>query len=226
MSKSTKGLSSQTSPRLLVIDANAVYREGVRAIVARAERFELCDDLPKEESPAHLVERHKPDLVLIEPFEEGRDGVLLIKDLTARFPKLPLLVVSQKPEEVYAERILRAGASGYWMKSGASEELIRSIETVLSGELYFSPRVAHLAVRTLLDAPRWNDSPTGGLTDRELHVYGLIGAGFGPGRIAGDLGLSRKTVETYQDRIKTKLGYLDAKELRDGARTWLDSVSA
>jgi DNA-binding NarL/FixJ family response regulator len=68
--------------------------------------------------------------------------------------------------------------STYWMKSGASEELIRSIETVLSGELYFSPRVAHLAVRTLLDAPRWNDSPTGGLTDRELHVYGLIGAGF------------------------------------------------
>jgi DNA-binding NarL/FixJ family response regulator len=225
MSKLAKRRSAQAAARLLFIDANAVYREGIRAIIARADRLKLCDDLPTEESPADLVERHKPDLLLIEPFEEGRDGVLLIKDLAARFPKLRILVVSQKPEDVYAERILRAGASGYWMKSGASEELIRSIDAVLSGELYVSPRVAYLAVRTLLDAPRWNDSPTGGLTDRELHVYGLIGAGFGPGRIAGDLGLSRKTVETYQDRIKTKLGYQDARELRAGARTWLDSVN-
>ena len=226
MSKSEKDRSFQAPARLLVVDANAVCREGVRAIIARDDRFELCDDASKEEGAAGLVERHKPDLLLIEPFEEGRDGMLLIKDLAGRFQKMRILVVSQKPEEVYAERILRAGASGYWMKSGASEELIHSIETVLSGELYVSPRVAYLAVRKLLDAPRWNPTPIGGLTDRELHVYGLIGAGFGPGRIAGDLGLSRKTVETYQDRIKTKLGYNDARELRDGARTWLDSVSA
>jgi AmiR/NasT family two-component response regulator len=80
MSKQEKRRSPHAAARLLVIDANAVYREGVRAIIARADRFELCDDLPKDESPAHLVERHKPDLVLIEPFEEERDGVLLIKE--------------------------------------------------------------------------------------------------------------------------------------------------
>ncbi len=226
MSKPAKGCSSQAPARLLVVDANAVCCEGIRAIIARDDRFELCDEASKEESALGLIERHKPDLLLIEPFGDGRDGVLLIKELAGRFQKVRILAVSQKPEEVYAERILRAGASGYWMKSGASEELIRSIETVLSGELYVSPRVAYFAIRKLVDSPRSNCTPIGGLTDRELHVYGLIGAGFGPGRIAGDLGLSRKTVETYQDRIKTKLGYHDARELRDGARTWLDSVSA
>lgn len=223
MSSPPRSRPSQARSRLLIVDVNAVCREGIRAIVARDSRFELCDDTSRGEGVADLVKRHHPHLLLLEPFGEGRDGVLLIKDLVARFPKLRILAVSQKPEEVYAERILRAGASGYWMKSGTSEELIRSIETVLSGELYVSSRVAFLAVHKLVNAPRSNRTPFGGLTDRELHVYGLIGAGFGPGRIAEDLGLSRKTVETYQDRIKIKFDYHDAKELRDGARKWFDS---
>lgn len=226
VSKPPRTRSSQARARLLIVDANALCREGLRAIIARDDRFELCDDASNGESAADLLKRHRPDLLLIEPFGEGRDGVLLIKDLAGRFQKVRILAVSEKPEEVYAERILRAGASGYWMKRGAGEELIRSIETVLSGELYVSLRVAYLAVHRLVDAPRLSGAPIGGLTDRELHVYGLIGAGHGPGRIAGDLGLSRKTVETYQDRIKTKLGYRDARELRDGARMWFDSLNA
>jgi len=227
MSKLAKGRSPQAPARLLVVDANEVCREGIRAIIARDGRFKLCDGASKKlESVAALVAQQQPDLLLIEPFEEERDGVLLIKDLALRFQNVRILVVSHKPEEIYAERILRAGASGYWMKNGASEELVHGIETVLSGELYVSPRVANLAMRKLLHSPRWSGTAIGGLTDRELHVYGLIGAGFGAGRIAGDLGLSRKTVETYQDRIKTKLGFQDARELREAARTWLGSVSA
>ena len=80
-----------------------------------------------------------------------------------------------------------------------------------------------LAVRKLVDAPRSDASPVGGLTDRELHVFGLIGVGHGPGRIAEQLGISRKTVETYQEHIKIKLCYPNAKELRDGARRWFDT---
>ena len=225
MSKPPRSRSSPARARLLVVDANAVCREGIRAIIARADRFDLCQDASNGENAADLLKRHKPDLLLIDPFGEGRDGVFLIKDLAGRFQKVRILAVSQQPEEVYAERILRAGAGGYWMKKGTSEALVRGIDTVLSGELCVSARVAYLAVHRLLGAPRSNHTPVSGLTDRELHVYGLIGAGFGPGRIAGDLGLSRKTVETYQDRIKTKLGYHDASELRNGARTWFDSVN-
>ena len=226
MSRPPRSPSSTARARLLIVDVSALCREGIRAIIGRDRRFEVCEHTHNGERVANLVQRHNPDLLLIEPFGEGRDGVLLIKELAARFRQMRILGVSEKPEEVYAERILRAGASGYWMKSGASEELVRSIETVLSGELYVSPRIAFLAVHKLVDAPRSNATPIGGLTDRELHVFGLIGAGLGAGRIAEDLGLSRKTVETYQDRIKTKLDYHDAVQLRDGARRWFDSLNA
>ena len=224
MSKLPRTPLSKTRARLLVVDANTVCREGIRAIISRDNRFEVCEHTDNRKTVADLVSQHNPDLLLIDPFAERRDGLLLIKELAGRFRQMHILVVSQQPEEVYAQRILHAGASGYWMKSGPGEELIRSIETVLAGELYVSPRVAFLAVHKLVDSPQSNRTLPAGLTDRELHVFSLIGAGIGPGRIAGDLGLSRKTIETYQDRIKLKLGYHDARELRDGARRWFDSL--
>lgn len=214
----------RTRTRLLIIDSNEVSNEGLRAILNRDGRFEFCDPTEGKKTMAELLKLHYPELLLIEPFHHGGDGVLLIKGLAANFPKTRILVVSQKPEDIYAERILRAGARGYWMKSGSCEELIHAVETVLSGELYVSPRLALMAVHRLVEAPRSDISPIGGLTDRELHVFGLIGAGHGTGRIAAELGISRKTVETYQEHIKVKLGYSDASELREGARRWVESL--
>jgi DNA-binding NarL/FixJ family response regulator len=95
---------------------------------------------------SELVERHHPDLLVVEPFFGYHDGIFLLKQLAARFPKTRILAVSRQPEEIYAEGALRAGASGYWMKTGTREELIRAIDTVLKGELswmiimcYFEP---------------------------------------------------------------------------------------
>lgn len=213
-------------PRLLVIDANTVCREGLTAIVGRDGRFEICKYTYKGESAAKLVNQHRPDLLLIEPFGDGLEGVWLIKGLSEEFQSTRIIAVSQRPEEVFAERILRAGASGYWMKNGGETELISCIETVLSGQIYVSSRVALYAVHRLVAGERSRSNLVGGLTDRELHVFGLIGNGMGPGRIAGDLNLSRKTIETYQERIKLKLGYGDAGQLRAGARRWVESIGA
>jgi DNA-binding NarL/FixJ family response regulator len=224
MAKISPEPAIRTRARLLMIDLTTISCEGIRAIVGRDGRFELTEYEHGQASAVKLLKRHKPDLLLIEPFAEGRDGVLLIKELVARFPRTRILAISLKPEQIYAERILRAGASGYWMKSGTSEELLCAIETILSGELYVSQRVAFLAVRKLVDVPRSNHTSIGGLTDRELHVFGLLGAGHGAGQIAGELGISRKTVETHQEHIKTKLSYRDARALHDGARRWHDSL--
>jgi DNA-binding NarL/FixJ family response regulator len=208
-------------PQLLVADDSMVAREGIAAIIGRDLHYPLCGLATDQQTLTELLEKHKPDLLLIEPFLGNRDGIFFIKELAKRFPETRILAVSRQPEEVYAERALRAGASGYWMKTGTREELIHAIEIVLSGELYVSPRVALRAVHEVVEHPAAHPSAPD-LTDRELHVFALTGAGFGTSRIAQELGISTKTVETYFEHIKLKLGYADADALHQGAREWFE----
>ena len=213
--------SASQRPRIVVADDSTVAREGIAAIIRRDLCYTLCGLATDQRATIELVEKHQPDLLLIEPFIGNCDGIFLLKELAGRFPRTRILVTSKRSEETYAERALRAGASGYWMKTRTREELVRAIETVLSGELYVSPAVALLAVHKLTDHsaahPRAAD-----LTDRELHVFALSGAGFGTSRIAKELGISPRTVETYHEHIKLKLGYADADALHQGARQWFE----
>lgn len=208
-------------PCVLVADDSTVAREGIAAIIRRDLRYALCGLATDQRTLNELLEQHKPDLLLLEPFLGNRDGIFLLKELAARFSETRILAVSRQPEEIYAERALRAGASGYWMKTGTREELIHAIETILAGELYVSPRIALRAVHKVVDHPAANPNGSN-LTDRELHVFALSGAGFGTSRIAQELGISPKTVETYQEHIKVKLGYPDAHALHQGAREWFE----
>ena len=216
--KAVRNAISSRSPRIVVADDSTVAREGTAAII-RDLPCALCGLSADQRTTSKLLEQHHPDLLLIEPFFGNRDGFFFLKELAGRFPETRILVVSKQQEEIYAERALRAGASGYWVKSGTREELVHAIETVLAGELYVSPGVALVAVHRLIENPA-SFRHASNLTDRELHVFGLIGTGFGTSRIAKELGISPRTVETYHEHIKLKLGYPDADALRRGAREW------
>jgi DNA-binding NarL/FixJ family response regulator len=212
------------SPRagraLLSLTTATVAREGIAAIIRRDLRYALCGLATDQRTMIEVLEQHQPDLLLIEPFLGNRDGISVIKELAARFSRLRILAISRQPEEIYAERALRAGASGYWMKTQPREELIHAIEAIVAGELYVSRAVALRAIHNVVDRPTTHPNPPN-LTDRELHVFALIGAGFGTSRIAKELGISPRTVETYFEHIKLKLGYSDAHALHQGARDWL-----
>jgi len=216
----TAAISSR-KPRILVADNSAVAREGIAAIIRRNLRYTLCASAVDPHMTIELLEQHKPDVLLLELFLGSCDGLFLIKELADRFPETRILVISKQPEEVFAERALRAGASGYWMKTGTCEELIHAIETVIAGELYVSSGIALVAVHKLIENPAAYRHASN-LTDRELHVFGLIGAGFGTNRIAQELGISPRTVETYDEHIKIKLGYPNADALHRGAREWFE----
>jgi len=216
--KAVRNAISSRSPRIVVADDSTVAREGTAAII-RDLPYSLCGLATDQQTTGELLEQHQPDLLLIEPFLGNRDGIFFLKDLVTRFPNTRIVVISRQPEEVYAQRALRAGASGYWMKTGTREELIRAIEIVLAGELYVSPRVALHVLHEVVEHPTAHSNAFN-LTDRELHVFALTGAGFGTRRIAEELGISPKTVETYYEHIKLKRGYTDAEALHQGAREW------
>ena len=159
---------------------------------------------------------YKRQVLLLEPFLEGRDGIRWIKDLASEFPRTRILVVSRQCERIYAERALHAGAAGYWMKNGSPEALLRALETVAAGEIYLSPAITSLAVQKFA-LRETLPSGIGVLSDRELAIFGLIATEQGVGHIAKRLGISRTTVETHCQRIKIKLGYANAMALRRGA---------
>ena len=208
-------------PSVVIADDSTVAREGLVAIIRRDLGYTVCGLATDERATRELTEKHQPDLLVIEPFLGHHDGIFLLKQITARFPQARILAVSRQPEEIYAERALRAGASGYWMKTSTQKELIRAIDTVLAGELYVSPRIALRAVHEVVNRPAAHPKAPN-LTDRELHVFALSGAGLGTSRIAQELGISPKTVETYHEHIKLKLGYRNAGALRRGAQEWFE----
>jgi DNA-binding NarL/FixJ family response regulator len=187
-----------------------IVRIGLANIISAVSQLIVCAATGDYDEVDDLVERHQPHLMIVEPFHENRDGIMWVKELTARFPQTKILVASSKAEAMYAERALRAGASGYWMKSGTASGLLQAVESVLSGELYVSPRIVLAAVHKLVGRPGKGPGELAVLTDRELHVFALIGAGHGVGRIAQQLGISRKTVDAHCEHIKLKLGYRDA----------------
>jgi DNA-binding NarL/FixJ family response regulator len=195
--------------RVVVVGDTAISREGMAAILSRDSRFVVCASVVQRECTENVRDLHHPDLLLFEPFLESGDDSSGINDIAMRFPHTRILVVSRHAEGVYAERALRAGASGYFVKSGTADEFLHAAATAVSSQLRVSSPVAT------------TNSNLSNLSNRELEVFSLIALGHGVGRIAQQLGISRKTVETHCEHIKQKLNYRDAKALKHGAREML-----
>jgi DNA-binding NarL/FixJ family response regulator len=206
--------------RVVVVGDTCISEEGMAAIIERDKRYHVCGHAHGFYDADELIRKHQPDVLLIEPFFGERDGIRWIEDLAKEFPATRILIVSRQSEQIYAERALHAGAAGYWMKSGSAQELLRAVETVAQGKIYVSPLITSLAVQKFAHGGELHEG-LDSLSNRELAIFALIAAGQGVGRIATDLGISRKTVESHCANIKEKLGYPSAEALRHGARELL-----
>jgi len=200
-----------------------LVRVGLAQIISAASSFVVCAATGDYDDVPELLERHRPHVMIVEPFHKSQDGIRWIKEVAGEFPQTKILVASSSAEVTYAERTLRAGAAGYWMKTSSADELLRAIDTVLTGEVYVSPVITSLALRKFAgdrNVPPGLDV----LSNREMAVFTLIAAEHGIGQIAKELGISRKTVESHCEHIKFKLGYPDVEALRRAARELLGTA--
>jgi DNA-binding NarL/FixJ family response regulator len=213
---------SKKKTRVIIVEDHPVVCHGLRQLIGGQPDL-ACIGVADNTSDAKLlVQKLKPDLVLLDMRLKSGDTLELIKSLRVEDPEIKTLVLSQCDEFIFAERALRAGACGYIMKENAMDEVMRAVRKVLAGELYFSERVAAAAlIRTLREKPSSSRAGVESLTDREVQVFQLLGASYRVREIAEQFHLSHKTIETYCEKIKRKLSLHNAAELRQFAQKWV-----
>ena len=207
---------------VFVIDDHPIVREGLTQLINREPDLTVCGTAEDIYEALKAMQTLKPDIALADISLKGADGIELIKNLKIRMPALPVLVLSIHDESIYAPRALRAGARGFIMKQEATENVLLALRRVLSGEIYLSKRMANKKLQQFVGAPGTAQKfSIDRLSDRELEVFRLIGQGHGTRRIAEELRLSVKTVESYREHIKEKMTLSDASELVQHAIQWL-----
>jgi DNA-binding NarL/FixJ family response regulator len=222
--KQRQNTTFENKKRVFIVDDHPVVRDGLITLINHQQDLKVCGEAGEAAQALKSISELKPDVVIVDIGLKNSDGIELTKSIKARYPRLPVIVLSIHDESVYAERALRAGAQAYLMKEVVSENIIIAIRTVLSGEIYVSNTMGKKLLRKLaVGKVNTIIAPIDSLSDRELEIFRLIGKGYKPSRIAQSMHLSVKTVETYRARIKEKLNLTDASELLRYAIEWVSS---
>jgi DNA-binding NarL/FixJ family response regulator len=212
--------------RVLLVDDHPIVRQGLALLIDREGDLSVCGEAEGSHAAYHAIETLHPDIVVLDISLSGPDGLDVLKEIRMKRADLPVLILSMHDESIYAERAMRAGANGYIMKQEATEKVLIAIRRILQGDVYLSDRLTRTMLQQFVrgTAPA-KSSPLVNLTDRELEVFRLIGEGHGTRRIADELHLSVKTIESYQAHIKEKLALRNARELVQHAIEWTVNLS-
>jgi len=190
--------------KILIADDHAIVREGLKQILSGISDIAVAGEASDGHQALERVRAGDYDLVLLDIAMPGMNGLDVLKQLKIERPDLPVLMLSMYPEEQYAVRTLRAGASGYLTKESAPEELISAIRRACKGGRYVTASLAEkLALHLQGDTGR---PPHELLSDREYQVVALIASGRTVSEIASELSLSVKTVSTHRIRALEKMG--------------------
>jgi DNA-binding NarL/FixJ family response regulator len=199
--------------RILIVDDHPLMREGLRGTINREPDLVVCGEVENADQAVDAVQRLAPDLALVDITLPGKNGLELVKDIKAIHPRLVILAISMHDESLYAERMLRAGAAGYFTKQQPPDELIKAIRQVLDNHLYVSKEVSESLLRRFSSQPQANRSPMEILTDREFEIFELIGEGKSLEEIARLLHIASKTVSVHSANIRKKLNLHSTAQL-------------
>ncbi|MEO8428857.1 MAG: response regulator transcription factor, partial [Verrucomicrobiota bacterium] len=221
-----KGRLSDRTARVLIVDDCPIVRFALRGIIEGAEDMICCGEAESSAATQAVASKHPPDLVLLELWLAEGICLDLVGWLKQQLPQTAIMILSASGDPIYVQRALGAGADGYLTKRETTDQILNGIRSVLDGQPYLSPNLrAALCRNLLLEKSADRRDPAAALTNRELHVFQLIGAGNPTREIAAILGLSSKTVETHRENIKFKLGVKGAAALVHAATRWLRAQS-
>ncbi len=193
------------------MDDHTVVRQGLRHVLADEFRRAEFGEARNAQEALNRVWKDKWDVVVLDITMPGRSGLEVLREIKHSKPKLPVLVLSMHPEDQFAVRVLKSGASGYMTKESASEELVGAVKKVVQGGRYVSPSLAEKMAMYLTVDPK--KKPHENLSDREFQVMRLIASGKTVREIAEENSLSVKTVRTYRQRIFEKMSLKRNAEL-------------
>jgi len=198
--------------RILIADDHALIRRGLKQILLEEYPSAIIEEVNDAEGVIKKIISNEWNIIICDISMPGRSGLDVVQEVKQAFPKLPVLILSNHPEEQYAVRVLKAGAAGYLSKDAATEELVKAVQQVLQGRKYISP---FLAERIAEDLGNNNSdkAPHEFLSDREFEVFKLIASGEAVSKIAEKLSLSSTTVSTYRFRILIKMNLKTNAEL-------------
>jgi DNA-binding NarL/FixJ family response regulator len=190
--------------RIVIADDHALVRKGLRQLIVETE-LTVVGEAASGDELLTVLRSGPVDVVVLDLSLGVRSGLDLLKHIKSEFPTLPVIILSMHPEDLFAVRALRSGASGYVEKNSAPEELLRAIRRVASGGTYVSSQVGE---KIAADIGRGGAAvlPHERLSDRELEVFRLLGSGLSVTEIAHALNLSVKTVSTHRTRVLAKTG--------------------
>jgi DNA-binding NarL/FixJ family response regulator len=209
--------------RVLLVESQPIVYEKLTELINDEPDLRVCGVTDGGENIAEIVSELKPDLVIIEVIGKHGNRISQIRQIRTKNQNLPILVFSTGPCETYALRAMHAGATGYLCKNSNLADILKIVRCTLKGEPSLCASMTSQLVRQLSSG--FADSsqlPINKLSNREIEVFELLGQGLGTRQVAERLSLTIPTVETYRERLKTKLNLRGASELQCAAVRWVE----
>jgi len=201
--------------RVLLVDDHAIVREGVKMILAKEPDFEVVGEAQDGRQALELVERMKPNVVVMDISMPEMGGIEATQQVKERYAGVNVIALTMHEDESYVFKLLRAGASGYVLKRAAAQDLVQAVRAAAKGEAFLYPSVARKVVEDYLKRVEAGEERAryDGLTEREKEILTHIAEGLSNQQIAQKLYISIKTVQTHRAHILEKLGLHDRTEL-------------
>lgn len=210
--------------KIIIVEDHPIFRMGMKEMIDSEKDLTVIGEAENVTEAIDLIKKKSPDFVIVDLSLKDSNGIELVREINNNYKNISSLVLSMHDESLHAERCIMAGAKGYIMKQEASESVITAIRHIMSDKIYVSPDIMSNILNKFQTQPNLvNESPLKQLTNRELEIFQLIGLGMSSKDIAIQLMISIKTVGTYRERIKGKLGLKHGEMLVRHAVIWAET---